>query len=205
MVVLFLKQVVNTSPWVITVAASSIDRAFPTVLILWNNPTLLGQSLYIRKDSDKFYPIVYGEDVTTTDGDEDAARSASAAATNVKEVEGVGLIFARFPTKEVALCLDVPCVQVDYATGASLLAYIGTTNNPIVKFSLPKTSLGQQLSPPQRLFSSLLKDQIHSLPQIFWCLTLLLLWSTYWPLGSLLLPYCHLMPMDINLLQLNSR
>ena len=57
----------------------------------------------------------------------ESQRSARAATTDVKEVEGVGLIFARFPTKEVALSLNVPCVQVDYAIGTYLLAYIGTT------------------------------------------------------------------------------
>ncbi|KAL3539020.1 hypothetical protein ACH5RR_002386 [Cinchona calisaya] len=174
------QTVVNTSPWLITVAASSIDRAFPTVVTLGNNITLVGQSLYIEKDFDKFYPIVYGEDITTTDGDEDAARScdaealnatlargkvllcfesesqrsANAAAINVRKVDGVGLIFARFPTKEVILCSDVPCIQLDFALGTTLLTYIGTTNNPIVKFSLPKTSVGQLISPEVALFSS---------------------------------------------------
>jgi subtilisin family serine protease len=35
------QTVINTSPWVITVAASTIDRAFPTVITLGNNQTLV--------------------------------------------------------------------------------------------------------------------------------------------------------------------
>lgn len=57
----------------------------------------------------------------------ESQRSAIAAARNVKDVEGLGLIFAKFPTKEVTLCSDVPCIQVDFALGTTLLTYIGTT------------------------------------------------------------------------------
>ena len=35
------QTVINTAPWVITVAASTIDRAFPTVIIMGNNQTLV--------------------------------------------------------------------------------------------------------------------------------------------------------------------
>lgn len=54
-------------------------------------------------------------------------RSAVAAARTVQEGQGVGLIFARFLTKEVTMCLDVPCVHVDFTTGTSLLTYIAST------------------------------------------------------------------------------
>lgn len=39
----------NTSPWIITVAASSIDRSFPTFITLGNNTTFVGQSLYTER------------------------------------------------------------------------------------------------------------------------------------------------------------
>lgn len=35
------QTVINTAPWVITVAASTIDRAFPTLITLGNNQTLV--------------------------------------------------------------------------------------------------------------------------------------------------------------------
>lgn len=49
------------------------------------------------------------------------------AARTVKNVQGIGLVFAKFQTKEVSLCLDVPCAQVDFTIGTSLLTYIGST------------------------------------------------------------------------------
>ncbi|CAI9103723.1 OLC1v1002262C3 [Oldenlandia corymbosa var. corymbosa] len=176
----FPQTVVNTSPWVITVAASTIDRAFPTAITLGNNITIVGQSLYVEEKFDGFYPIVYGEDIASDDAEEFEARncdegalnatlaqgkvilcfesqsqrSAISAARNVLIAGGVGLIFARFPTKEVALCTDVPCIQVDFSLATTLLTYIGSADNPMVKFSAPKTSLGKMISPEVALFSS---------------------------------------------------
>lgn len=39
-------SVSNIAPWVITVAATTIDRAFPTSFLLGNNQTFTGQALY---------------------------------------------------------------------------------------------------------------------------------------------------------------
>lgn len=37
----YAQTVINTPPWVITVAASTIDRAFPTIITLGNNQTVV--------------------------------------------------------------------------------------------------------------------------------------------------------------------
>ncbi|KAK2978280.1 hypothetical protein RJ640_017131 [Escallonia rubra] len=174
------QTVTNAAPWVITVAASTIDRVFPMVITLGNNQTVVGQALYTGKDVNNFYPIVYGEDIVATDADEDNARSCdegslnatlargkvvlcfqsrslrsvASAARNVQNVEGVGLIFAQFPTKDVPLSMGIPCVQVDFTMGTYLLTYIGTARNPMVKFSLTRTSVGQEISPEVAFFSS---------------------------------------------------
>lgn len=36
----YAQTVINTAPWVITVAASTIDREFPSTIILGNNQTI---------------------------------------------------------------------------------------------------------------------------------------------------------------------
>ncbi|CAK7329616.1 unnamed protein product [Dovyalis caffra] len=56
------QTVINTAPWVVTVAASTIDRAFPT-----------GQALYAGKNSHTFHPIVYGENIAADNSYEDSA------------------------------------------------------------------------------------------------------------------------------------
>jgi subtilisin family serine protease len=44
-----LQTVENNAPWITTVAASTLDRAFPANVILGNNQFILGQSLYSGK------------------------------------------------------------------------------------------------------------------------------------------------------------
>lgn len=54
-------------------------------------------------------------------------RMASVAADTVKSSRGVGVIFAQSLTKDTAFSFDIPCVQVDFEAGTSMLSYIGTT------------------------------------------------------------------------------
>lgn len=54
-------------------------------------------------------------------------RMASVAADTVKSSHGVGVIFAQSLTKDTAFSFDIPCVQVDFEAGTSMLSYIGTT------------------------------------------------------------------------------
>lgn len=174
------QTITNTAPWVVTVAASTIDRAFPTIITLGNNQTIVGQALYTGKNVDTFHPIVYGEEIVADDSDEDSARGCASGSLNatlargkvilcfesrsqrsniiarrtVLDVKGVSLIFAQSPTKDVTLSLDIPCIQVDFAIGTYLLTYMESSRNPVVKFSFTKTVIGQQISPEVAFFSS---------------------------------------------------
>ncbi|XP_010263869.1 PREDICTED: subtilisin-like protease SBT3.9 [Nelumbo nucifera] len=176
----YSQTVINTAPWIITVAASTIDRAFPTAITLGNNQTIVGQALLTEKHVDKFYPIVYGESIASNDSDEDKARSCDVGSLNatlargkvvlcfqsqsqrlafvatrtVTKVKGVGVIFAQLPKKDVASTPGVPCIHVDFTIGTHVLEYIRSTRNPVVRFSLTKTSLGRQISPEVAFFSS---------------------------------------------------
>lgn len=168
------QTVINSAPWIFTVAASTIDRAFPTAITLGNNQTVVGQALYTGMNTNKFYPLVYGGDIASIDADEDSAgncdsgtlndtlargkmilcfqsrtqRLAITAIRTVMNVKGAGLIFAQFPSKDVSLSSgSPPCVQVDFAIGTYLLTYIGATRNPVVKFNPTKTQVGQLISP----------------------------------------------------------
>lgn len=174
------QTVINTAPWIISVAASTIDRAFRTVITLGNNQTLVGQALYTGKNVNKFYPFVYGESIVSQDSDEESARGCDIGSLNatsargnvvlcfqtrsqrfsatairtVQTVGGVGLIFAKSPSKDVTQSMGIPCVEVDLVTGTSLLTYMVSTSKPMVKFSPTKTKVGLQSSPEVAYFSS---------------------------------------------------
>ncbi|CAI8616888.1 unnamed protein product [Vicia faba] len=176
----YAQTVINTAPWVITVAASTIDREFPSTISLGNNQTIQGQSLYTGKELNKFYPIVYGEDIAASDAGEESARScesgslnstlakgkailcfqsrsqrsATTAVRTVMEAEAVGLIYAQFPTKDVDMSWDIPSVQVDFIAGTKILSYMEAARNPVIKFSKTRTIVGQQMSPDVAFFSS---------------------------------------------------
>ncbi|XP_052482733.1 subtilisin-like protease SBT3.9 isoform X3 [Gossypium raimondii] len=174
------QTVINTAPWVMTVAASTIDRDFPAVITLGNNQTVVGQSFYTGRGLNKFHPIVYGADIAATNIDGTSAgscdletlnatlargkvilcfqsrwqRSAAIASKSVLELKGAGVIFAQFPTKDVSCPWSFPCVQVDFEAGTSLLTYMAASRKPVVKFSFSKTVIGQQLAPEIAYFSS---------------------------------------------------
>ncbi|XP_077246194.1 subtilisin-like protease SBT3.9 [Tasmannia lanceolata] len=172
--------VINTAPWIITVAASTIDRSFPTAITLGNNQTLVGQALYTGKHVGKFYRIVYGEDVASSNIDDDRAgscdsrslnatlvrgkvvlcfqsrlqRSVMVAMKTVMKARGVGLIFAQFVTKDVTPSSRIPIVQVDFEVGTCVMTYMEKTRNPVVMFSPTKTAVGTVISPEVVFFSS---------------------------------------------------
>ncbi|KAD6795707.1 hypothetical protein E3N88_06603 [Mikania micrantha] len=201
------QTVTNTAPWLITVAASTIDRAFPTSITIGTNQTFIGQAFFTRKYFNKYYPLVYGEDIVADDADENDARSffnfnylqilillslffsktcificrscergslneslakgkiilcfqsrsrssAASTAKNVQEAGGVGIIFAQYPTKDVTLTFVIPCVQVDFSVGTSLVTYAESTSNPVVKIGVTKTIIGKQTSPEVAFFSA---------------------------------------------------
>ncbi|PSS21696.1 CO(2)-response secreted protease [Actinidia chinensis var. chinensis] len=125
------ETVINTAPWVITGVANTIDRAFPTAIVLGNNQTVVLCMPGMMWTSS--IPLSL-EKTAAVDADEDSARSCDAgflnvilvrvkvvlcfqsrpqrsatnAARTVQEIEGVGVIFAQYPTKDVALSFGIP-------------------------------------------------------------------------------------------------
>ncbi|KAK9287447.1 hypothetical protein L1049_015868 [Liquidambar formosana] len=116
------------------------------------------------KHVNKFYPIVYGEDIVSHDSDEDSARScqsgslnatlarrkvvlcfqsstqrsATVATRTVQIAQGVGVIFAQIPTKDVGISWEIPLIQVDFIIGTSLLTYMQATRDQYHAFPSEK-------------------------------------------------------------------
>lgn len=172
------QTVKNTAPWIITVAASTMDRAFPTSITLGNNKTFLGQSMFTGPEigfTSLIYPESEGLDPTATGvceslslsktmvtgkvvlcftsrGSRSAVTTASAA---VKRAGGVGLIVAKNPSDGLYPCDDdFPCIEVDYEIGTRIVFYIRSTRYPLVKLNLPKTIVGKPLLAKVAYFSS---------------------------------------------------
>ncbi|KAF7067377.1 hypothetical protein CFC21_073283 [Triticum aestivum] len=164
------QTVSNAVPWVTTVAASTIDRAFPTLISLGNKENLVGQSLYYNASvvSNNFEDLVYGR----------SCNEASLASRNVTgkfvmcyapeappgarlhtaiyhtmDAGAKGLIFAQHANNELDTLDEcdgiMPCVLVDFEIAERILSYWGITGKPVVKVSPAVTVVGDGVSAPR--------------------------------------------------------
>ncbi|KAJ0971043.1 hypothetical protein J5N97_019002 [Dioscorea zingiberensis] len=180
----FSQTVTNTAPWITTVAASTINRAFPIAITLGNNHTFMGQSMNTQKQRHKtrFHELEFSERVASKDGivaesDGNPCKGGKLNSTlakgkiilcfsvkeneyiddasySVSEAGGIGLIFAQSKDSELYPCDAIPCIKVTYDVGTQILSYIRRTRSPIVKLGNPKTVNGKWVSPRIAYFSS---------------------------------------------------
>ncbi|XP_021892838.1 subtilisin-like protease SBT3.5 [Carica papaya] len=168
----------NTAPWILTVAATTLDRSLPTPITLGNNKTILGQAMYGGKEVG-FTDLVYPENPGLRPALAGVCESLSfnntspvgkvvlcftavirrsavtAAASAVRAAGGVGVIVARNPVDVLGPCAnDFPCVVVDYELGTQILFYIRSTRSPIVKISPSQTLTGKPVATKVATFSS---------------------------------------------------
>ncbi|KXG30014.2 hypothetical protein SORBI_3004G123801 [Sorghum bicolor] len=170
----------NTAPWLITVAASMIDRSFPTKVVLGNNEELVGQSRYVdaMTNTSEFINLVPGfrcdnaslasvnatgkvvlcyapEDVNINPPRQGFLNAIS----NVKEVGARGLIFAGYSSNVLDRADNcngiMPCVLVDFEIANRIAFYMINTRTPVVRISPATTVVGDWvLSPRIASFSS---------------------------------------------------
>ncbi|CAO2197297.1 unnamed protein product [Urochloa humidicola] len=172
-----MPQVVrNTAPWVITVAASKIDRSFPTVIKLGNKQQIVGQSLYYEgKNStgSTFRLLAYG-DLCTADalnGTDVRGQIVLCVALqlpplvlfplalkNVLDAGASGLIFAQYSMDILnaeADCESIPCVLVDFDMANRIGNYMGDESSPVAKIEPARSVTGEEaVAPIVAAFSS---------------------------------------------------
>ncbi|XP_059458023.1 subtilisin-like protease SBT4.14 [Corylus avellana] len=90
-----LGTVMNHAPWVLTVAASGIDRAFRSNVRLGNGKTISGVGVSTFNPKQALYPLVSGEDVARNPSTKEDARLGQWGIDSVvREIGGVGTILA---------------------------------------------------------------------------------------------------------------
>ncbi|CAA7025101.1 unnamed protein product [Microthlaspi erraticum] len=170
----------NIAPWIFTVAATTLDRSFPTPIILGNNKVILGQAMYAGPELG-FTSLVYPENPGNTNESFSGTcerlfinsnvtmagkvvlcfttlkryGTVANAAHYVKRAGGLGVIIARHPGDTLLPCLDdFPCVAVDYELGTNILLYIRSNGSPVVKIEPSKTLVGHPVGTKVADFSS---------------------------------------------------
>ncbi|XP_057952932.1 subtilisin-like protease SBT3.9, partial [Malania oleifera] len=99
------QTVEHAAPWLITVAASTIDRSFPTPITLGNNQTfvvllllepffqfipqlVIGQALNTRENVTNLYPFWYGANLASIGASYDDAKSCQIGSLNATRTRG---------------------------------------------------------------------------------------------------------------------
>ncbi|XP_010434192.1 PREDICTED: subtilisin-like protease SBT3.1 [Camelina sativa] len=147
-------SVVNVSPWILTVAATTLDRSFPTLITLDNNKTILGQSLYTGPEIG-FTEVISTDDHSNLDQVTkgkillhfSAGNSGPLAPDVVQKNGGIGLIDMRSPSDDRLECpVNFPCIYVDLEVGSELFFDIHTMSSLKIKISPYKTIIGESVA-----------------------------------------------------------
>ncbi|XP_066400058.1 subtilisin-like protease SBT3.18 isoform X3 [Miscanthus floridulus] len=164
-------MVQNVSPWGLTVAASTIDRRFPTVITLGNNASIVGESFIVKAMKNDLVDSssVFADGTCTFDQliNRTAASgkivlcfatmgtvSSDGAALAVYAGNGAGVIFADTLSRKSSQDSFWPTVHVDLYQGTQILYYIRDSSNPTVHISPSKTVVGETPAPAVAYFSS---------------------------------------------------
>ncbi|XP_002977415.2 subtilisin-like protease SBT5.4 [Selaginella moellendorffii] len=170
----------NVAPWMITVAATTTDRAFASNVILGDLSSFMGESLSEAALQSGFYPLVAASDVSFANISSDLSMmcipgaldpqksqgkivlcSDSGVSLVVKGVAGAlakaaGLIIynseMQGETLE-AVNYGLPAANVGYKAGQAIVAYMQSTGNPTAYITRSVTSTSGRPAPEVAAFS----------------------------------------------------
>ncbi|XP_042448039.1 subtilisin-like protease SBT3.10 [Zingiber officinale] len=148
----------NDLPWLITVAASTIDRSFPTEVTLGNNQTIVGQSLYYGLEDEGFRELFFipscftdslnstnmeGKIVVCFDSINAPGAIASSAVVaiqnflqvvdSLRQANAKGLIFARSPLGLLQDFRNFLCILVDNDVLWQINTYATSDASPVAE------------------------------------------------------------------------
>ncbi|PSR98662.1 Subtilisin-like protease [Actinidia chinensis var. chinensis] len=172
----------NPAPWIITVGASSVDRAFVASLLLGNGMKIEGQTVTPYKLEEKMYPLVYaaqvvGPNVPKNDtagqclpgslSPEKAKGkivmclrgngSRVGKGEEVRRAGGIGFILGNSPANGAELTADahvLPATAVASDSAIKILKYINSTKKPMAYISPARTVLDRKPAPFMASFTS---------------------------------------------------
>ncbi|XP_050234760.1 subtilisin-like protease SBT5.6 [Mercurialis annua] len=170
----------NPAPWIITVGASTVDRAFLDPIKLGNGKTIMGQTVTPDR-LDKMYPLVYAADVAAPGVAQNVTnqclpfslvpekvkgkivfcmRGAGTRVGKGMEVQragGVGFILGNNPANGIDVSLDahvLPGTAVTSDQAIQILNYIKSTKNATATLGTANTVLHVTPAPSVAAFSS---------------------------------------------------
>ncbi|KAL5765516.1 hypothetical protein ACOSP7_016133 [Xanthoceras sorbifolium] len=176
----FPQTACNVAPWILTVAASSVDREFNANINLGNSKTLKGFSLN-PLEMETHYSLIAGSnaaaagvpatnasfcknntlDPTLIKGKivvctiEDISDNRREKGIFIRQGGGVGMILIDPLVKEVGFQFVIPATLIGQEEAQELQAYMLTEKNPIARIYTTQTIMKTKPSPKMAVFSSM--------------------------------------------------
>ncbi|XP_010538683.1 PREDICTED: subtilisin-like protease SBT3.12 [Tarenaya hassleriana] len=151
----------NVSPWILTVAATTLDRSFSVVITLGNNLTIRGQAVYNRSAvvSEVVHIDDWNSNTSSLQGkvvliflknEMDVFMGTSQA----MRTRPAGVIYVKPSDSMFESFIGIPEISVNYEAGTKILRYIRSTSSPTIRISSTETPVGRPI--PTRIagFSS---------------------------------------------------
>ncbi|XP_039069984.1 CO(2)-response secreted protease-like isoform X2 [Hibiscus syriacus] len=173
-------SVVNSAPWILTVAASTIDRGFESNVVLGNYEVIKGEGInFANIQASPVYPIMYAKSARKSGVAENATRNCRPDSmeqelikgkivvcdnedslfpyinkqNEVKKLGGIGVILIDDELREVEFNFGAfPTSVISSKDGAKVLSYINSIKNPVAVI-LP-SSTNSKPAPTIPYFSS---------------------------------------------------
>nr|XP_043612311.1 subtilisin-like serine-protease S [Erigeron canadensis] len=170
----------NVAPWILTVGASTINREFPSYILLGNLKQLKGFAVNTMPEQGKQYSLISGSVAAasgipsrnasfckrdTLDSDlikgkivvctlEMLTDDRKEKAAAIKEGGGAGMILIDPLSKYVLFQPVIPSVLIGQAEALELQSYMNTEKNSTARIYLTVTHVGTKPAPAMAIFSS---------------------------------------------------
>ncbi|XP_057435083.1 CO(2)-response secreted protease [Lotus japonicus] len=163
-----VNTVVNDAPWILTVAATTIDREFQSNVVLGGNKVIKGEAINFSPLSNSpDYPLIYGESAKASSAKLDEARQCQSDSLDgtkvkgkivicngkgdtsstrelidtVKSIGGSGLVHITDQNGAVVSNYgDFPATVISSKDATTILQYANSTSNPMATI-LPTVSV----------------------------------------------------------------
>ncbi|KAK1554496.1 hypothetical protein Q3G72_013069 [Acer saccharum] len=152
------ETVVNDAPWILTVAASTIDRDFQSLVMVGDGKVFKGEAInFSTLKKSPVHPLIYAKSAKKSDADEDQARrcnpesldeslikgaivvchvddefSTDEIKEQMQELGAIGVVVGNVKLGAVASHYGAfPITVISSKDEAEILAYINSTRNPV--------------------------------------------------------------------------
>ncbi|KAA8515978.1 hypothetical protein F0562_019157 [Nyssa sinensis] len=146
-----LSSISNHAPWILTVAASGIDRQFRSEVVLGNGKTISGIGVSAFDPKENIYPLVSGADVGKTSSSKESASYCIEDSMDPKKVKGklvhckletwgadsvikglggIGTVIEGNTYLDIAQIFMAPATMVNGTVGKTIGDYIHSTRSP---------------------------------------------------------------------------